>query len=161
MDIIPKYDPRMAILLDPKGQSISVKIKSIIKEEDKDKDDKDKGKKEAVKDDLTNTQASNPKLLRGATLGGESTYNVAAEDMPQNENLAENYQPVQQTYGKHIKKLKGIDNWVKGIKLFIKQRLIVAWIKEMTNQDKQAKDADQKKVGPQIMFYSLNNYGQY
>jgi hypothetical protein len=37
----------------------------------------------------------------------------------------------EKVYGNYIKQLQGVGEWVKGLKIFESQRLIVAWKKEI------------------------------
>ena len=79
----------------------------------------------------------------------------------------------QQSYGSHIKQLQGVGRWVKGLKIFEQQGLIVAWKKEYSSSNGGSKEPGQQdepalvKLGKikctrdQILFYSLRQEGQY
>ena len=73
----------------------------------------------------------------------------------------------QQSYGPHIKQLQGVGRWVKGLKIFEQQGLIVAWKKEYSSSNGGSKEPGLQdepalvKLGKikctrdQILFYSL------
>lgn len=79
----------------------------------------------------------------------------------------------QQSYGPHIKQLQGVGRWVKGLKVFEEQGLIVAWKKEYSSSNGSSKEPGLQdepalvKLGKvkcsrdQILFYSLKREGRY
>lgn len=95
--------------------------------------------------------------------------NVQPEET-QNDNLPANWDP--QLYGPYIKQLQGVGRWVKGLKVFEEQGLIVAWKKEYSSgvgskdpglQDEPTlvKLGKIKCTRDQVLFYSLKAAGQY
>ncbi len=94
-----KYKPRMAIMLDPKGQSISVSIKRDLSLEAAQGQEEETGKKSAGlrngPDDL-------------ALLGEE-------QQTHQNDNLPANCSAY---YGSHLRQQQGIGEWGEGMKVF-------------------------------------------
>jgi hypothetical protein len=122
----------MAILLDPKGQSITIKIKKIKEENQVNQSDEKEKEIDFYRPEETET----------------------------NDNLPINYSSV---YGPHIKQLQGVGEWVKGIKLFQSQRLLIAWKKEILTggQEEPSRVSKVKCTRDQIIFYALDTYGQY
>ena len=167
MDIIFSYSALMAILLDPKGQSIKVRIKQPKKKEqdfsvprldqdtgeagasfkmgrDKDgKEDKDDGDRHG-RDGLDDDQ--------GGADGNEQV----------NDSLPVNFLPKE--YGPHIKQLQGLSQWVNGLKVFVNDNLIVAWRKENASDAEETHASRVSRIRPskdQIMFYALDDQPPY
>lgn len=160
LEIKFKYDYRMAVMLDPKGTSISVSIKNIHNFI------------------LSNLALSPQKQLR------EPDAQYCLSDLTEEERqelqkaqnerlekiLEQNKQdkvPVPRDfdkYGNHIMQLQGVGEWVKGLRMFEDQGLLVVWKKEIhsTSNEKQAEAYELKKknskikvIDDQVLFYSL------
>ena len=79
-----------------------------------------------------------------------------------NDNLPVSYLP--EDYGSHIKQLQGVGEWVKGLKVFESQNLIVVWKKEIlsgsaataTQSEEALKNCKIKCTRDQIIFYALS-----
>lgn len=111
MDIKFSYDAVMAILLDPKGQSIRVRIKQPKKR------DQDVNLPKLEQDQADGTAL----MMAKDGMDGDP----GAEEQAHDENLPVNFWP--REYGPHIKQLQGLSQWVNGLKVFEKDNLIVAW----------------------------------
>lgn len=98
--------------------------------------------------------------------GDDSPLTNKNEDGPTDplaDNLPVNSLP--REYGPHIRQLQGFGSWVKGLKVFVKENLIVAWKKE--NQSESIEDNHTqrmtkiKQTNHQIIFYALDNQHPY
>lgn len=151
MDIKFSYDPVMAILLDPKGQSIEVSIKQPKKKEYElaiGKIDQDQGDGNA-----TANFFGRDGLDDDGGIDGD----------PANDGIRPvNCMP--REYGPHIKQLQGLAQWVNGLKVFEKDNLIVAWKKENSSDSAESygsRGCRVKATKDQIMFYALSNQPRY
>ena len=115
----------MAILLDTKGSSITIKIKSIVQDDALELGD---GDGEIGKSAAKSKKRDASGFLSGSDANFEDN-NISANLHNQNDNLPVNYK--EKKFGSYIKQLQGVGEWVKGIKLFESQKLIVAWKKEI------------------------------
>ena len=194
LEITFKYDPRMAILLDPKGQSITVRIKKVM--EGADGAGAEGAGEYAATRGITGAEgqvageAKGPNLAarhaqmqredhtpKGGDAADGSSPNVAntkVESTAQNDNMPVNCSDQNRPerywreYGPHIKQLQGVTEWVKGLKVFEKENLIVVWKKEILTANAgtsaaQSEEASRsckiKCTRDQIIFYALATRG--
>ena len=66
-------------------------------------------------------------------LQSEQKEQAALLDQYKIDKLPANYNP--EKYGKHIRQLQGVGEWVKGFKTFKDQGLMVVWKKEIVTQN--------------------------
>lgn len=132
-----KYDPSMAILLDAKGTSIQVKIR------------------EATEEELRETYQAEQKLKEDSP--------SKLQYLPINYDADKYGKP--DRYGKYIRQLQCINEWVKGLKLFQDQHLVVAWKKEILtnaitvshNDNQDSKKSKVEVTDDQIIFYAIDD----
>ena len=118
----------MAILLDPKGQSITVKIKEK--------------KPDPLSAEAGETSGKDPSQM--LKFGEPEQIDYGGNE--QNENMPVNYN--QAEYGNHIKQLQGVGSWVYGLKVFEEHKLIVMWKKELNQKEKKKKVNGMSKANP-------------